>query len=336
MVENTAKFILSRKLDIWVTGLASIVFISLILLVNPAIHNFTTFGDVLTFTTIINGAHFMASYRMLYYTKEHALRYPNASIYMPIILFTYCVVAIAFNESEPILVSGMLILASLYLALHYTGQTWGMMSSLAYIDGVRFNEYEKKYIRLSLKLLMIWQVVWSLQILDPKPVWLTDFLEIVEFLPNLLMTGALILGGLATFSLYGNLKTFKLRMLVPYIAIYFWYALLSVNYLALPLIQFFHALQYLIFPVRVEINRSPSANKTASRHIAEYLLAMICMGGVAFVLIPYYFKNFNPEYAGAIQVFISAINIHHFYIDGYMWKISQPLVRDELFSHLKT
>jgi hypothetical protein len=328
------KFILGRRLDIWVTGLASIFFIALILIINPQLGHIT-FGDVLIFTTIINGAHFMASYRMLYYTKEHAMRYPNASFYMPIILVAYCIIAIAFGDKEPLLVSSLLVLASLYLALHYTGQTWGMMSSLAYLEGVRFNDFEKKYFRLSLKFLMWWQVLWSLRILDPKPAWLINSLNYIDYLPYLLMGAALAAGSMAVFSVYKNLKTLKLRMIVPYIALYFWYALLSVNYLALPLIQFFHALQYLIFPVRVELNRGKAYEKSQTRHITEYLSTMLLLGGAAFVLIPYYFKNYNPEFAGSVQVFISAINIHHFYIDGYIWKISQPVVRDELFAHLK-
>lgn len=335
MAEAANKYILSRTLDIWVTGLASIVFISIILILNPTVGNLATFGDVLTFTTIINGAHFMASYRMLYYSKEYALRYPNASIYMPLVLFSYCIAAVILGAREPMLVSGLLVLSSLYLALHYTGQTWGMMSSLAFIDGVRFNEFQKKYFRLSLKCLMIWQVLWSLRILDPKPQWLSDAIQVLDFLPYILVGVAAVFGLSATYSLYKSMNTFKMRMLVPYIAIYFWYALLSVNYLALPLIQFFHALQYLIFPVRVELNRGQGLEKSPRKHMTEYVLVMLGTAALAFVFIPYYFKNFNPENAGAIQVFIAAINIHHFYIDGYIWKISQPLVKDELFAHLK-
>lgn len=336
MQNKSAKYILSRKLDIWITGLASVLFISLVLLINPQIVSSATFGDVLTFTTIINGAHFMASYRMLYYSKEYALRYKNASVYMPAVLFVYCLFTIYFGDREPLLVSSLMIAASLYLALHYTGQTWGMVSSLAFIDSVRFDDYQKKYFKLSLKLLTAWQVLWSLRILDPRPQWLTDILQKINLVPYFLIAAALASGLIAVFNLLKKYKIYELRSLIPYFALYLWYALLSVNYLALPFVQFFHALQYLIFPMRVEINRGKNFDRTLNRHMAEYVFVMLASGAVAFVLIPYYFKNFNPEYAGAVQVFISAINIHHFYIDGYIWKISQPLVRDELFSHLKS
>lgn len=332
---TTQRCILNPYLDLWITGLASIVVIALILFINPQAGNIATFGDVLTFTTIINGAHFLASYRMLYQTKEYALRYKNASIYMPALLFTYCFFAIFFGRSQPVLFSALQIVASLYLALHYTGQAWGMVCSLAYIDKVKFEEVERRYFKLSLKLMMFWQVVWSLKVLEPKPEWLRILIEKIYFVQYILMSFAVIFGIYATFHTAKRLNSIKLRMLVPYYAMYLWYGLLSVNYFALPLVQFFHASQYLIFPLRVELNRNQGAENKQRQRIIEYSIIMLLLGAGAFVLIPYYFKNYNQDYFGSVQVIISAINIHHFYIDGYIWKISQPLARDELFAHIK-
>ncbi|MGY8736469.1 MAG: hypothetical protein ACKVIW_03000, partial [bacterium] len=35
------------------------------------------------------------------------------------------------------------------------------------------------------------------------------------------------------------------------------------------------------------------------------------------------------------QGFISCVAIHHYFIDGAIWKLSNPKVRGELFSHLR-
>ena len=336
--KNSKAYILNRTLDLWVTGLLSIVLISVIMLVGPTKSDSISLADAFIIMTAINGAHFMASYRMLYYSREDALRYPQASIYMPVALFIYCVVAIWQSEHEPFMVSALLVAASIYLALHYTGQVWGMMASLAFVDGIKFSKQQRDSFKLSLKFLMLWQICWSLRILDPKPEWLVNALETFDIVPYILIALAAFNGLKGIFSMQKELNTYKLRMLVPYIALYFWYALLSVNALALPLIQFFHAIQYLIFPLRVELNRHSmrsEAGKTISRHMFEYLFVMLLMGALAFVLIPDYLEGVGSGYAAAAAVFISAINIHHFYIDGYIWKISQPVVKNELFAHIQ-
>lgn len=337
MTVKSERYILNRSLDLWIVGLGSIFVISLLLILDPFNTKSANLAEVLTIATVINGAHFMASYRMLYHTKEYAMRYPEASIYMPLILVSYCIVAIWQAPANPEMVSGLLVVTSIYLALHYTGQTWGMMSSLAFIDQIKFTASERSHFRGSLKFLMAWQIFWSLTILDPKSNWLAALLDDLYFVPYILITGAAVLGSSGILSLYRNQKTLKLRVLVPYIALYFWYALLSLNPLALPLIQFFHAVQYLIFPLRVELNRhaGSSGQKTSRRHLAEYLATMLAVGAIAFVFVPGYLNSLSPTYAATVQLFIAAVNIHHFYIDGYIWKISQPLVKDELFAHLR-
>lgn len=339
IAKSSGRYILNPSLDIWITGLASIVAIGIILLVNPDFGNLASFGEVLTLTTVVNGAHFMASYRMLYQSKEEVRRYPAPAIYMPLMLFTYSFVAILFADTLPVLADALLILTSLYLALHYTGQTWGMMSTTAFIDKVKFENWQRTGFKFSLQCLTIWQVIWSLSILNPKPYWLgsiasqsNSWISTASFSVMIL---AILIGSTCAVPLFikGNYKS-ATRILVPYIALYFWYALLSVNPLALPLIQFFHAVQYLIFPVRVELNRDNRMNVPSQWKGPTYLGAMLGIGAVVFVLIPYYFKIIRPEFAGAIQIFISTINIHHFYIDGCVWKISHPAVREDLFDHL--
>ena len=333
MMNVAKRYILGSTLDLWLTGLASIVIIAAILAINPAVLRDASFKDVLLFATILNGAHFLASYRMLYQSRANAMRYPFASVWLPFGLLSYCMAAMLLNSSVPWLISAAVIVASLYLALHYTGQTWGMMASLAFIDTVRFSDRQKRLFRQSLNFLLLWQVVWGLSVLEPKPKWLADLLSDLAFLPPILMALAACTGLLGTALLARTTPLRRLRLLVPYIALYFWYALLSISFLALPLIQFFHALQYLVFPVRVEINRADSG-KHAGRQVTEYLFAMLLLGAVIFLLIPAYCENSAPELLGGVNLLIAAINIHHFYIDGCMWKISQPLVRDELFAHL--
>ena len=61
-------------------------------------------------------------------------------------------------------ISYFLWLASaFYLAWHYTGQAWGMVSSFSFLAGIKINDTEKVLIRSGLRILLAWHVVWGAQ-----------------------------------------------------------------------------------------------------------------------------------------------------------------------------
>jgi hypothetical protein len=99
----------------------------------------------------------------------------------------------------------------------------------------------------------------------------------------------------------------------------------------------FHALQYLVFPLRVEVNQySTTRDVTETRailHGIAYYLVLVIVGLVVFespsISQVWGDKNF------ALQALIaSAVNIHHYMIDGVIWKLRNPEVRKTLFAHL--
>jgi len=293
---------------------------------------------LLTIATILNGAHFMASYRILYSSPEQIQRYKSASIYVPLILLFYSVWSlyrINVSATETYWIQSLLIVTSLYLALHYTGQTWGMMCTMGFVKGIFFDAKEKSIFKLCLRLLVVWQVIWALNLL---PVWY-DFLQgirsqIVQTSYALIIVSLLL--GLYAFR---NLKIRTKRdvpisVIIPFLALYFWYSLIAVYPTALLGVQISHAVQYLIFPMRVEINQHRKENEIETnvlKHIATYVFVLSLTAVFFFVALPAFLQD---GYAVYSQVLISSINIHHFYIDGCIWKISNPIVKEGLFSHL--
>src|SRR5687767_9399257 len=79
-----------------------------------------------------------------------------------ILLFLICFAALALVEArqseQPILLLRFFVVSSGYLAWHYTGQVWGMMASFAWLAGTGFDALERKLIRGSLRILLIWHV----------------------------------------------------------------------------------------------------------------------------------------------------------------------------------
>src|SRR3982750_3158838 len=126
------KAILSPALDLLcVGGLSLIVFVPL-LLSGRADLVLIGAGAQAWIATAINMPHFMASYRLVYGSREMILKHRWASIYLPAILFLYIIAAIWMAQSSQVLVYGLITVASVYLAWHYTGQVWGMMASFTF------------------------------------------------------------------------------------------------------------------------------------------------------------------------------------------------------------
>ncbi len=295
--------------------------------------------------TLLNMPHFMASYRMVYRSREMILRHKWASIYVPAILLAYLVLAVWAAQFTPVLVTILIAVASGYLAWHYTGQVWGMMASYAWLEGTGFDKTERLLVRTSLRILLVWHVTWFLytQLRDPsriRPVYLVVSAGTAV---------ALILGiiGLARM----RRRTGRLppaRALVAWIAIFVWYAMMARDPKAIFWVQIAHAIQYLGFPIRVEANRSSAEAGGGGARAAGRVATHMALYGAALLLVSYIVAQVVPGTAMSIvaDVFgeqpsqaapiliLMFINVHHYFTDGAIWHISNPEVRRELFAHM--
>jgi hypothetical protein len=157
--------------------------------------------------------------------------------------------------------------------------------------------------------------------------------------------------GLTGFSLH-RARTGRfapLRAWIPWVAIFVWYATMArVGLPALFIVQIAHALQYLIFPLRVEVNRTQRGSpgdaprELVALHMAAYLVALLAGSIVAAIVLPLgamaVVTNWLGSRPGEVVGFaISAFfNIHHYFTDGVVWKLRDPAVREDLFGHLAT
>jgi hypothetical protein len=313
-------------------------------------------------STAINMPHFMASYRLVYRDRETIVKHKWASIYVPLILVAYiafavmeiqyflpqgCTEAIRANVADPacrpLLMTLLIAIASGYLAWHYTGQVWGMMASYAYLGGARFEKSERLLIRTGLRILLAWHVCWFVYTQLDKP-----FRGVVRPVYIVVSAGiglAFLLGAIGLYRMWRRTGVLPpARTLVAWIALFVWYAMMARDPRALFWIQIAHALQYLAFPVRVEINRTIAARARGAtrlaRHMALYGLGLLVVSVVVTQLVPgtamSIIGNVFGETPGksAPILLLMFINIHHYFTDGVIWKISNPEVRKDLFAHV--
>ncbi|QDG50804.1 hypothetical protein FIV42_08690 [Persicimonas caeni] len=340
----------------WVDALAigglSIGFITFLLLVEPNWNSSQVAEQFVILSALLNWPHFMATYFLLYGSKETVERYPWSTKWMPLLLGAYCLATIFIAPYSEMPLNLALFSAGAYLAWHYTGQTWGMMATFSYLGGAPIDDSEKKFLRLSLRLLLVWHLVWFL--FHPPDYGLHETLLPKYYLvyrsASIILIGAgIILGGYGMYRYIKRIeRTPPIRVLIPFVSIWLWYALLAVYPFAIFWVQLSHALQYLLFPARVEVNRKEKQAADADARggrswlqLAGYAVLLLGSGVLIFEGFPRLLEWTVPLVGAGVtlahtKAAIGAfINIHHFFADGAIWKISNPAVRGELFSHLK-
>jgi hypothetical protein len=296
---------------------------------------------VLVSQVLFNYPHFMASYRLLYQSRAMIQRYRWASIYLPMVLVSY----ILFCLIHPLVFGDPInlrywhfadLISTSYLAVHYTGQAWGMVASFSYLGSAPLTTPERLAIRGTLYIFMVWHIAIANVV---APEYSIFFPGIGDFLKwTLSTTTVLAHAGMATVVVAFVWVACRIRrvpplaMIVPVPVLYFGYLILTRGREGILLLQFAHALQYLIFPLRVEMNRSDvSSPRQRLFHLIVYVVGIVVVGNLVFVgtsSIPS-----RPVMFAAVLL-AAMVNIHHFYIDGCVWKISTPEVRKDLFKHL--
>src|SRR5262249_29882891 len=164
-----------------------------------------------------------------------------------------------------------------YLAVHYNGQAWGMIASFSYLNGAPLSERERHAIRGTLYVFMLWHVAIAYSV---APEYAT-FFPWVAVLAKWLLPPTTLLAHIGRAGAVGGSCSRRagarrgppLAMLVPVPVLYLGYLIMTGAREAILLLQFAHALQYLIFPLRVEMNRAEVSSPQRRRgHLLAYLL----------------------------------------------------------------
>jgi hypothetical protein len=344
MSASASRAIISPSIDPWIIGGLSLVVLSIFLLASSRVPTELVVGNFLIANILINGSHFMSSYHLLYSSREFISRYRWASIYLPMLLITVGIIGlvlVAAPTPNDVVIRALMVTASVYLALHYTGQTWGMMASFAYIHDIRFTSIERRIFRACLRTMAAWHVGWALVHL-PNDYTGSSLIPIFKQVFSSLHGFAIVsfIVGLGTLiSLSKRIRRIPpASVLVPFVSIYVWYAFLWVFPQSLFWVQIAHALQYLAFPARVELNRADVLSQSHIdrwRHVLNYSIAMAITSTIVFFFIERSLTTPGAGYAAYWLVISAIINIHHYFIDGCIWHISTPEVRRDLFAHLE-
>ncbi|MBK7950606.1 MAG: hypothetical protein IPK00_18065 [Deltaproteobacteria bacterium] len=336
--------------DAWLTGGLSILGMGSVLVWLLLFGGEVAFADAdwIALTILINSTHFLASYRLLYTSREAIRAHRWSTLYVPATLLATLVLA-ATSPQRDLVYAQLVFLSSVYLAWHYTGQAWGMVSVASRLTGVDFTARERAMIRFGMRTLLALHVLYALAGRLPPAAWIEPALYIRLYGWAFygvcgLAVASLFVGGVAFAIARRRTGRLPARAVLPWAALYLWYPFWYFVPGGFLFVQLSHALQYLAFPLRVEVNRyAEQAPRTARarrlRAVVVYA-GLVVAGGLVLNGAPLAARIFGEGWystADARAIFMAFTNcvaIHHYFVDGAIWKLRSPKVRHDLFSHL--
>jgi hypothetical protein len=131
-------------------------------------------------------------------------------------------------------------------------------------------------------------------------------------------------------------------MLIPCLALFAWYVAMARDVRAAFWVQIFHAMQYLVVTTRVERNlavREFRENETAVAPQLLFYVGWLLVGTTLILLLPILLEAPVAALLGEAAVatlgpvVLTFVSIHHFFVDGVIWKLRDREVRRLLVEH---
>jgi hypothetical protein len=301
---------------------------------------------MLPLAMVLNYPHFSATIYRLYQNPHHLREFPVTALGLPVLLF----LAVIAGLSQPELIGSYLImLYLLWSPYHYSGQTVGLTMVYARRAGFRIGRRERLALSSFVFSAFLCGAVRMQQaasengLIDNSgfPVPAFTFPEWLSWAAQAVMVvGALLFCGFAIAWCLREQRLLPPIVLLPAATHFIWFvpgAGLKGLWLLVPA---FHSLQYLLVALFVQLKRRGEtvASEYPARSLAAEMLrwglANTVGGALLFVALPVVFIGFGYPSVTAFGVVWAAVNIHHFFVDGVIWKLREPATVSALTTSL--
>ncbi len=301
----------------------------------------------LGFNFVINFPHFFATSFRLYRSKENMRQFPFTSTVLPFLLLIVTILCFVFPSAYAPYVVALYLIWSPY---HFSGQTVG----LTMVYGRRSGFFIGKWQRLCLSsfvfgtFLTLYAEYGAGARLGFDALFANGDLGRYFGLTFINIPAAeifvtlcyaiMISGGLGFLYFLGEWakaenKSVPLILLTPAIAQLCWF--ITAQKLGLfafaALVAMFHSIQYLYVAWAVQLKEKYSDNPdelTERKAVMETGLWYFynILGGLAFFVgLPFVFHFFTgAEPLFTMGIIFAMVQIHHFFVDGVIWKLRSP------------
>jgi hypothetical protein len=285
---------------------------------------------------------------VLYVSWKKVREHLWSTVAVPIGLLGAVVWVAVAEHPEPLL-DLLVLVSSVYLAWHYSGQTWGMVATFSRLENVTYTARERLCLRLGPRSLLVLHVILALYGRLPPTDWIAPETWGALYTTILYLTCGVAVLSLGTGSwafLRARTRTghVPIRAVLPWASYYLWYPFWILVPGGFFWLQLSHALQYLAFPLRVDLNRhvqlTPVGPHRRRLHVLLTYAGLVAIGAVVLHGPPLAAHALGEGWystAEARRIFLAVthcVAIHHYFVDGAIWHLRDTSVRRPLFAHL--
>ncbi len=296
-------------------------------------HNLSSALQVAGFLQwIINWPHFSAtSYRLLR-VPENRREFPLTTYLIPVLVGA----AIVASFNSPAVVAPYFIkFFMLWSPYHFTAQSLGISLLYARRAGYDISTGERRALAVFLFGTFLVSTARAETYTAPRSFYGIAYPglgvpgELAIALTILMYVGGLqfLLSACQRYVRNGE----RLPLVLPIVAVaqYVWFVVgfyYPSFYLLVPM---FHALQYLLIAWVMELKESGSGRSVGQITIG-WGVANIAGGAALFWVLPRTVASFGIPLDLSVAVIIAGVQIHHFFVDGVIWKLRNPRVANPL------
>jgi hypothetical protein len=282
---------------------------------------------------LFNFPHFSATVYRLYQKTDNIKQFPITSCGLPIAIFAGIIASIL----EPQLVAPyFLLLYLLWSPYHYSGQTVGITMVYARRCGFPIGQRE----RLALSGFVF--ATFLCMVARIAAVGPLDFYGMPVppiFFPKWLLWGVVAVMAASGVAFAGFAVRWCLNekrllppiILLPAIAQFVWFVPGAGLKAFVYFVPLFHSMQYLLIAavMQLSLRLHDAEGERSWRRIGRETLRWgwrnVAGGAVLFIAVPWLFAWAPLPLMSLAGIIAAAINIHHFFVDGVIWKLRDPV-----------
>jgi len=288
---------------------------------------------------VVNWPHFSMSTYRLYESREHVRQYPFTAYVIPFVVLG----ALVLSYAEPEMVAPYFVkIFIVWSPYHFSGQTIGVALLYARRFGVEIGSWERRaltwfvygtFLLSSIRAEVARDGFQYYGIVYPGlgvPEWAVRATEI-----GFWAAAALFAALVAAWSVRRGRLLPPIVLLAP-VAQYIWF----VQSIYLPSFQefvpLFHSLQYILIAwsiqvgEKLQLGRLEPTRSGVARATAKWGVANLAGGVVLFYLLPEIGVTAGFDRLFSTGLVFAAVQIHHFFVDGVIWKLRDARVANPL------
>lgn len=295
-------------------------------------------------TWLCNWPHFAATNVRLYHTRENIAQYPVTALAIPVFVTAAAVWALA----DPVRVAPLLVKLFLFWSpYHYSGQSLGISLAYAKRSGVAVGRAE----RFALSGFIFGTFLYSAARVEVgRKEWPPYFgvqVPTLQLPPlvatvtgmGLILCAAALVVLVARWSVL-NRRIFPLIVLLPAAAQLVWFLLGWRVPGFYEFVPFFHGTQYLLIAwamqlkEKMDLGRILPSRRYVAMETGRWGITVFLLGAFLFWVLPRVAAAAGHPLPLAEPVVIAAVQIHHFFVDGVIWKLRNPKIGSALLVNI--